>query len=152
MIRSSLLFLLTFVAASSLGCGGYTHETVNVSGVVRMEGKPIPFVEVAFESESHPNAFGITDENGYYELGTRRYGLGAVPGSYMLKIHPVPASANNGNGTTVDIPEVYSRSGYQTVTIDATKSQSTIDVELSSKPPKSKIKAEDAGDSVTEAE
>ncbi|GAA4422068.1 hypothetical protein [Bremerella cremea] len=152
MIRSSLLTLIVIATSCSLGCGGYTLKTVNVNGVVRMEGKPVPFVEVAFESETHPNAFGITDENGYYELGTRRYGLGAVPGTYMLKIHPVPANANNGKGTITEIPEVYSRSGYKSVTIDPTQPTSVIDVDISSNPPKSKPKSIDSAETQIGAE
>lgn len=141
MIRTSLIFLLSLTAICSLGCGGYSHSgAVSVSGMVTMDGSPVPYVEVAFESETKPSAFGITDENGQYELATRRYGAGALPGEYKIKIHPVEASANDGNGTTEEIPKVYGTSGYQSVTIHGDQGQSVFDIELSSKPPKSKAK------------
>lgn len=146
MIRTNLFVLLTF-AACSLGCGGYTHETVSVSGVVLMEGKPVPYVEVAFESGNKPAAFGITDENGRYELATRRYGAGVLPGDYTIKIHPVKASANDGKGTTMEIPEAYSRSSVKDVRVDNTQAQTVFDLDLSSTPSKKdKKKPEDSGE------
>lgn len=139
MIRTSLFLLFSLAPLCSLGCGGYSHSgAVTVSGVVTMDGTPVPFVEVAFESETKPSAFGITDEEGNYQLATRRYGAGALPGDYKIKIHSVEASANDGKGTTMEIPEVYGTSGYESVTVDGNQGQSVFDIELSSKPPKSK--------------
>ena len=139
-------------AICSFGCGGYSHNnTVSVNGVVTLDGSPVPFVEVAFESESKPSAFGITDENGNYELATRRYGAGVMAGDYRIKIHPVQASANDGNGTSAEIPDVYSRSGYESVKVDSAQSETVFNIELLSDPPKSKGKAKEDNSETSEA-
>lgn len=142
MIRYSCLALLVAALANTIGCYGPQLDKLPVTGVIKLEGQPLPNVEVAFVSDSNPLAFGITDENGSYTMATRRYGEGVAPGKYMVKILEIPAGANGNPGTKVKFPSVYSQKGVEIVTV-AQDGQTVFEFDLSSKPPKSKSKRKD---------
>ncbi|RCS49371.1 carboxypeptidase regulatory-like domain-containing protein [Bremerella cremea] len=137
MIRYFCLTLLAAALATTMGCFGPQLDKIPVTGVVKLEGQPLPNVEVTFVSDSNPLAFGITDENGAYTMATRRYGEGVAPGKYMVKILEIPAGANGNPGTKVKFPSVYSQKGVEVVTV-AQDGQTVFEFDLSSKPPKSK--------------
>jgi len=52
------------------GCSGSTDqpEVGDVSGVVSLDGKPVPGVNIIFQPDSGRAAVGMTNENGEYEL------------------------------------------------------------------------------------
>ncbi|MCC9607969.1 hypothetical protein LOC68_02345 [Blastopirellula sp. JC732] len=117
------------------GCNMYSSqiETISVQGIVQLEGKPVENVEVAFQSDELPMAFGITDAEGKYELSTRRYGKGASPGNYTAKIFMTDKTSFGGSGKKVTIPKIYSEKGVAAVTVDA-KEGRQFDFNLVSKP------------------
>ncbi|EAQ79225.1 hypothetical protein [Blastopirellula marina] len=119
------------------GCNPYSNRvnTISVSGVVQLEGKPVENAEVAFISEEFPMAFGLTDVDGKYELSTRRYGKGASPGAYTVKIHMTMDTAEGGTHKKLVIPQVYSDKGVAAVTVNAAEG-TKFDFHLVSKPPK----------------
>ncbi|MBA2113554.1 carboxypeptidase-like regulatory domain-containing protein [Bremerella alba] len=136
-----LIVIATIVASSlTVGCSRQQITRVTVSGVVRLEGQPVPNVEVAFTSQSNPMAFGITDAEGKYLLATRRYGEGVAPGDYTVKIR-------NIKGSTV--PKTYDQRGVETITVSREEANS-FDFDLSKNPGKSKLKA-DSGDGAAES-
>ena len=114
---ASCLVLASLTLVS--GCGdGESHEFAPVSGVVRLDGAPLPDATVSFEpgpnsGKSPPSSFGKTDAQGRYELetlaGDRK---GAVIGTHVVRItlsQPDTGDAgsadNPGAGPT--LPEKY---------------------------------------------
>lgn len=68
------------------GCGG-THGAGTVTGIVTLNGEPLPAARVRFQPESGgaPSA-AVTDETGRYELRLSRSRLGAVTGDHLVEI------------------------------------------------------------------
>jgi hypothetical protein len=65
-----------------LGCGSDGPELAEVTGVVRLDGKPLPGAQLTFipTAPGGSTAYGATDEEGRYELKFSRDRTGAMPG------------------------------------------------------------------------
>ncbi|MFM8892413.1 MAG: hypothetical protein ACKOTB_12465 [Planctomycetia bacterium] len=91
MTRTALRAVGAIVASGLLlfavpGCGG-THGTGTVTGVVTLNGEPLPAARVRFQPESGgAPAAAVTDEAGRYELRLSRSRLGAVTGEHVVEI------------------------------------------------------------------
>lgn len=94
--QSAAFHFQTVLVVGSLlivGCGGPGIETVPVSGVVTLDGQPVPNVLVTFqpvargaaESSSSPGSNGTTDSEGRYELKTPD-GSGAIVGEHIVTL------------------------------------------------------------------
>lgn len=84
---------LTVICAvvSLFGCGGGNDfaDTVVVSGIVTMDGDPVPDARVTFIATgkgSGRGANGVTDKDGKYQLTTFNTNDGAMPGVYAITI------------------------------------------------------------------
>jgi len=77
-----VVLLLAFVC----GCGGV--QTEPVSGIVTMDGKPLPRVKVIFAPAEggRRNSVGKTDETGAYSLVYTVRDNGAIAGKYKVLI------------------------------------------------------------------
>jgi hypothetical protein len=73
--------------AALCGCGDSGY--VSVSGVVLLDGEPVPEVSVAFSPEDPhgENATGFTDESGRFRM-KGAVGDGVKPGKYKVTIIP----------------------------------------------------------------
>jgi hypothetical protein len=90
--------LLLLLATAVIGCG--SSDRVHVNGrIVRQDGSPVAGSRVTFRSPATGAwASGVTDNNGYYELGTEETGEGIAPGEYEVAVtedqgdwdHPKP--------------------------------------------------------------
>jgi hypothetical protein len=86
-------WLIGGVILLALGCGG-SKTLAPVSGVVTLDGKPLPDAYVAFEpveNNNGPNkapttSGGQTDENGAYSLKAVTGEKGALVGSHKVRI------------------------------------------------------------------
>lgn len=68
------------------GCGGGSG-TGAVSGVVTLNGAPLPAARVRFQPEAGgPPSSGLTDDAGRYELRLSRSQVGAVTGEHLVEI------------------------------------------------------------------
>jgi len=69
-MRLLLKGLLSVVLFGIAGCSGSTDQPdlAEVSGVVTLDGKPVPGVNILFQPESGRAAVGMTDDEGRYEL------------------------------------------------------------------------------------
>ena len=90
VLRLVIPCLLMIVA---VGCGGSDVQTVDVSGTITMDGKPLAGADVNFVTEQFVG-YGKTDAQGNFELVQ-----GAAPGPnkvYISKIDPskIPGSGN----------------------------------------------------------
>ncbi len=89
-------------ALAILGCnqGGSSLDTVPVSGVITLDGKPVEGAVVTFAPTSTTGtaASGKTDASGRYQLTTQNPGDGALPGSYNVIV-----SKTEGDSTTSSV-------------------------------------------------
>jgi hypothetical protein len=82
-------------------------KTVRVSGVVTLDGSPIPNVQVSFEpkmnrgvdSSACPGSFGVTDADGRYELSWSG-ASGAMVGEHIVTL----VDAQSGNNQAGEAP------------------------------------------------
>ncbi|QDU11144.1 hypothetical protein V202x_45600 [Gimesia aquarii] len=86
-------FIVPFLSVLLVGCGGNEKpETVLVSGLVTLDGKPLSKGTVTFQSKSRGEgtlnrpAIGQIDENGRVQLSTFEEGDGVLPGNYTVVI------------------------------------------------------------------
>lgn len=61
-------------------------ELVQVSGNVRLDGKPLPGAVVTFEAEDGQFSYGLTDDSGSYELQLDSDMEGVRPGKKIVRI------------------------------------------------------------------
>jgi len=117
------------------GCGGgetpakSLPSTVAVSGVVRMDGKPLSSTSVTFVPSGTTKGVecvGVTDDAGKYTLRQLRGGDGAPPGEYRVVVNRFvkndgsPISLNTGEfpadvGAVESLPPRYSTMDSQLV-------------------------------------
>ena len=72
-----------------LGCGGGGSDLdlKGVGGTVTLDGQPLPDATVVFTPKGGGRqVFGLTDEDGEYELAYTTSGEGAPPGEYIVAI------------------------------------------------------------------
>jgi hypothetical protein len=97
MLRFSIVLLLAICCIA--GCSRNYYGAVKVTGVVRLDGKPIDQVIVSFQPvvENQLVATGMTDTNGKFVLttGMSSFGSGAIPDQYNVTF------------VKTDIPEEY---------------------------------------------
>ena len=93
MIRSPSLRLGLVVGAVCLGlagCGDWWLRITEVSGTIRIDGKPASGVQVVFQplDPSRPRAIAQTDKDGVYRLGRQGPGnrQGAAAGAYKVQL------------------------------------------------------------------
>jgi hypothetical protein len=78
---------LFLVIAGTLGCSGQRSDLATVSGVVTLDGQPLPQATLFFQPMANgPASFGLTDESGRYSLMYKQGVPGAVVGSHQVKI------------------------------------------------------------------
>ena len=69
-MRLFLSSLLVVFSVAVSGCSGSTDqpEVGEVTGVVTLDGKPVPGLNILFQPEAGRAAVGMTNEQGEYEL------------------------------------------------------------------------------------
>src|SRR4051794_39841693 len=77
-----------FILCVMVGCGGSGSGTSAVSGHIKHKGKPVAKASVSFTPTDGASraATGLTDDNGYYQLGTFATNDGALPGKYRVAV------------------------------------------------------------------
>lgn len=90
-IGHNSLLKLTLVAMmlTVIGCGGKSVKLVPAEGVVKLDGKPARGIMVQFMPDgtrggSGPTSFGVTDEQGRFQLKTYENQDGATPGPHLV--------------------------------------------------------------------
>jgi hypothetical protein len=94
MSNANLQFCLAVAVCALLsGCNSKSYDLAPVSGVVTLEGKPIPGTLVNFQPSAKdgltpgPGSTGRCDESGRYVLKTIRDEPGAVVGTHRVRIY-----------------------------------------------------------------
>lgn len=113
------------------GCGSDPYGVSQVTGLVTMDGAPLPSATVSFHPVSGRPAKGVTDQDGRYELIYIRDVRGAEPGSYTVRIttfrevapDPVP-----GRVPPEPIPVRYNRRSMLTAEVEAGDNEINFDL------------------------
>ena len=81
-----LVWMLAF--GMVVGCGGPSDQPDlgSVSGTVTLDGKPLANATVMFQPEQGRPSYGVTDDDGYYELRYTANTDGAVVGKHVVSI------------------------------------------------------------------
>ncbi len=69
MLQRALLVGMTGLAAFIFGCGNSNSlETVEITGTIKVNGQPVEGLQVNFRTPDGPQAIGVTDAEGKYQL------------------------------------------------------------------------------------
>ncbi|MFN9717568.1 MAG: hypothetical protein ACK58L_02675 [Planctomycetota bacterium] len=127
--------LLTLLA--SIGCGESGPNLVEVSGVITLDGVPVPRLGVQFSPtfEKASPAYGVTDADGRYKLLYSANRTGAMPGMYNVEVQPLEAqfdeAGNRVGPPSVKLPKKFLTPGA--LTAEVRSEDTTIHFELTSK-------------------
>jgi hypothetical protein len=78
-----VLLFVTFLS----GCGGGRSDLGRVSGVVTLDGQPLPNATVVFQPDAAgPASYGLTDSQGLYTMMYDHSTRGAVIGTHTVSI------------------------------------------------------------------
>lgn len=120
--------LASIVLLSTFGCGSGEFDLAPVSGVVTLDGQPVPNARVIFSPQrtgqdalaAGPASDGATDETGRYTLSSSVDGTrGAVVGAHTVTISTYLAESDRSKDTykvlrQEEIPPKYSEPGALT--------------------------------------
>ncbi len=97
-IRFSAVVASLLALAGAAGCGPNRPATIEVNGIVTLDGQPVVGASVLFSPADggHP-ATGVTDAQGEFELQTFAPGDGALPGT-----HNIAVTLNEVTGVAAD--------------------------------------------------
>ena len=132
----TLIGLVTLLTLS--GCGESGPQLVQVSGVITLDGTPVPQLGVQFSPafEKASPAYGVTDADGRYQLLYSADRKGAMPGTYIVELQALePQFDEAGNRVgppPVKLPKKYDSSGSLSAEVNSGESN-TVNFELTSK-------------------
>lgn len=69
---------MTLLVIAFAGCGGSNQDVAPVHGRVTLDGQPLPYASVVFESAGKSPSGGYTDQDGNYQLIFKR-GVNGAP-------------------------------------------------------------------------
>jgi len=126
--------VLATVGLALPGCGTKGPVLIPVSGVVTLDGKPLPNVAVWFEQQKGMNhGVGTSNEAGHFEIATHKLGKGVTPGQHRVLVHG--GVSESPSKTTWMAPKEYSIFDTSGLSVEVTPKQNTFTFELSSKGP-----------------
>lgn len=125
---------------SPLGCGGVYDSSV--SGVVTLDGSPVPRGTVTFSPEgTGPTAYGQIQSDGAYQLRTGKE-EGLPPGQYTVTViaNEPPAEARSKTGGPAPMgkpitPDWYRDPAQSGLSFPVNDGENEINLELTSTPP-----------------
>lgn len=108
-LNGTLAKVLTVLGMGLLiGCGPSNPPTYKVSGVVKLDGKPVPGATVTFLPDTGTDAqpaTGTSDNEGKYSLTTFVSGDGAMKGMYLVTVMKVQTEAGQSPYDAYKEPE-----------------------------------------------
>lgn len=111
LLRRLGVFALTGVVFALAGCDSKPYDLAPVSGVVTLDGDPIPGTVVNFQPVSRdgnspgPGSTGRCDAAGRFVLETIREEQGAVVGTHKVRIYSFSPESPVAQDTDEGLPE-----------------------------------------------
>lgn len=137
--RHHLLALLLAFAPILIGCGE-RNTLAPVDGVLKLDGKPVPGVEVHFipevdiEAKTPPASRGLTDAQGTFSLSTDRGETGAVVGKHTVIIqYPPPTSRDERPPSGPRVPLLYQSFLETPIHVEVKPEANTVPINLKSR-------------------
>jgi len=143
---SRLLAIVALFVVLAIGCNGGTPELGNVTGTVRLDGKPLVGAQVEFQPQKRlPPSYGATDNLGRYELEYTKDKLGAAVGAHTVRI-TTQTTGRDELGNEIQVPQrVPERYNDRSELIRQVKSgENVFDFDLQSEPETQEPAAEQA--------
>jgi hypothetical protein len=123
-VRNNLrIVLLLLVLSGPTGCGGSGVKLAGVSGVVTLDGRPVPGATIVFQphtgkqSGGGPESSGRCDSEGRFTLKTIHGETGAVVAVHKVMIYPeyVKTGGNSSDvgGQSVVGPDIPHKYNYE---------------------------------------
>jgi hypothetical protein len=148
-LASASLLLLTTV----IGCAKSPPAVVEVSGVVLLDGQPLPKAKVEFVPQlkdfgAQYNSVGVTDEKGRFTLQCGIQKPGAVVGHHLVLVsNNIPSEYRRADGDTQGklaqylaslknrpIPEEYGSISMKPYPVEVTADKTEYELKLTRKP------------------
>ena len=136
----SRIFVASFAVVALAGCAGEGGPaTVNASGVVTLDGKPVEKAQVVFISDGGTNpTSAMTDAQGNFSLSYNGEKKGAIPGNYKAQVSKTIMETKGEGGTeiklTQGLPAKYANIVTSGLTFEVPqKGTSDLKIELKSK-------------------
>lgn len=132
VLRRQFLPVLIVPALAAAGCGDWWLRITEVSGTVRIDGKPAGGVQVVFQplDASRPRAIAQTDKEGRFRLGRQGPGnrQGAASGKYRVLLftdtdgpNPVLIPAEYNTSSTLEFEVIPGQANVFDVDIQTKK-------------------------------
>jgi hypothetical protein len=118
---------LWITAGGCSGGGGDRPDMGAVSGVVTLDGQPLPSASVSFTQPGFRPSIGMTDASGHYELIYLRDIKGAALGQHLVKIKLLPQEGQR----IKQLPSQYNSNSD--ITREVKSGENVFDFELKSK-------------------
>jgi hypothetical protein len=129
-----MLVMLAALGLALPGCGKQGPVFIPVSGVVTLDGKPLPRVAVWFEQAKGMNhGIGTTDEAGRFEIATHKLGKGVIPGQHRVLVHA--GVSESPSKMTWMAPKIYASFDTSGLSVEVTPKQKVFTFDLSSQGP-----------------
>jgi hypothetical protein len=86
--RAMVAMCLALLELAICGCGRTGPELGYVTGIVTLDGEPLPDAEITFHPETQGGSISIgsTNESGEYEMKFTRHREGAMLGKHLVQI------------------------------------------------------------------
>jgi hypothetical protein len=120
-------------ALAVAGCGGTGPELAGVTGVVTLDGKPLPGVVVEFQPPGGAPSEAVTDQEGVYSLKYAYNRRGAMIGIHKVRISSYRTDeTDHGEAIVVKevVPTRYNR--HSELTAEVKPGRNAIDFALNS--------------------
>lgn len=137
-IHSSLVTgsMILVIAVVSAGCGPEGVELVDVSGIVTLDGAPLPHAHVTFsdaDGGGRRGAAASTNQDGFYYLRYSELRDGIEPGKYQVRITTLSPELPGGlAGIKEKVPLQYNKDTTLVVEV-STSGDSQLNFDLASK-------------------
>lgn len=123
------------------GCGKSGPDVGYVTGIVRMDGEPLPYATVEFYPEQGRPSVGTTDEQGRFELSYSATRKGALLGTHSARVSTVREKGQFTGPDGKPLPEMgekvgasYNQESQQNpeMRFEVKRGRNTIDLEVKS--------------------
>jgi len=86
------------------GCGGDGPERATVTGRITLHGEPLEGADVEFQPEEGSPSYGLTDDDGEYDLMYTRDKRGAMLGEHTVRI-TTSTTGTDAQGNQIMLPQ-----------------------------------------------
>lgn len=119
------------LAAATIGCGQSGPQLASVSGIVKVNGEPTPYVMVEFQpTEAGSPSIGYTDGEGKYSLQFSRDRWGAMLGEHRVKLDFDYDPGSDDARPPFKIPARYNKKSELTAAVVGGSNQHNFEIQL----------------------